>query len=279
MPNPIKPADRGIPQSPLAKWVPLANRYLEDGSVPIFWGDNQKIDEGNLTWGRPSGMKGSPLHIPKVVRFLYTFDESKDMEDKYKDAYTGDTPPTPEIELRGIIDWWGLRPTLVPSWRSDNIYLQAYPYGIKDGFYDVVQSDLDLGAGPGWHDTAYSASQFYGSIWGYGMTDSPNFRIQIRPVGGGTPLYTGPISGATTYFEFPVYRSVRWFQRVDGGTETFLFGVGSLSPDGTNPTQPPRCKYQPYSDGVHTPAMESEHPLYYYLQIYGDYGPCEGNTP
>lgn len=69
--------DDGPPANPLSDGIPLANEYIHDGSIPIFWGNNQKINEETLAYDKPSGhVDDATLHIPKVCRFLYTFTDA-----------------------------------------------------------------------------------------------------------------------------------------------------------------------------------------------------------
>lgn len=253
--------DNEQPRNTYCNGVPLANKYLEDGTVPIFWGDNQILSDETETYSRPSGMKDAPLHIPKVVRFLYTYDEGDgDLDDEHKDD-SDSGPPEIEYTYRYTL-WWGLQATLKAAYRNPDPLYHSYPYAMIDGLYDAYQSfENHYGpVEPSWGDTAFSASYIYGNVHVNGDYSTPPGsnpgRVEVR-VSYGTPLYDGPITGATTWFEFPVYRSITWFRkRVDNGFETFIAGFTTLSPPGTDGAQPPRKTYTEYETGL----TKSEYP-------------------
>lgn len=70
MPGSNKPL--GPPLNTHAKNIPVGV-HLSD--IPIYWGDNQILDE-SLNYSEPSLPGQSPLHIPRVVRFLYAYSSS-----------------------------------------------------------------------------------------------------------------------------------------------------------------------------------------------------------
>lgn len=73
MPN----SDLGIPQNTTGNGIPLDNVNLGH-AVPIFWGNDQFIDEGTLAYTPPANMVQGTLHIPKVCRFLYSYGPATD---------------------------------------------------------------------------------------------------------------------------------------------------------------------------------------------------------
>ena len=126
-------SDLTNPSNSYAEGIPIHNKYLEDGSVPIFWGDNQTLDEESLEYTRPSGMEGIvPLHVPKVVRFLYTYGELDEIDD----------PDDPDPEITHYL--WHLvevRPVIVPE---PGIILDIPGMGVNDYFhYYLVNLDTN----------------------------------------------------------------------------------------------------------------------------------------
>lgn len=90
--------DNQQPQCDGIVGVPLDYTVVEQGKIPIFWGDNQVLRDADSMYDYPSGMaKNSPLSVPKVGRFLYTFEEDSDKIDDWNDAQaddcTGDGEP------------------------------------------------------------------------------------------------------------------------------------------------------------------------------------------
>jgi hypothetical protein len=88
-------ADLTPPSNTFAAWIPLSFKYLTEGSPKVYWIDNQILDQASNEYiflgGMPAWMT---LAVPKVVRFLYTFD--RDHTDDMCDAQAddcGDDPP------------------------------------------------------------------------------------------------------------------------------------------------------------------------------------------
>lgn len=79
--------------------IPLANQYLEDGSMPVFWIDNQIQNSTTQRYHIQNSNEGLPqvdnstLSIPMVVRFLYAYNK------KVPDALCsgGVSPPPPPV--------------------------------------------------------------------------------------------------------------------------------------------------------------------------------------
>lgn len=71
--------DLSTPLNTFGAGIPIDWKPIEDGAIPIFWGDNQYLNEENDTYENPSKMGGNQtMHLFKVCRFIYTFKRDED---------------------------------------------------------------------------------------------------------------------------------------------------------------------------------------------------------
>lgn len=255
MPNPQTPADYGTPNNDIAQYVPLAIQYIEDGSVPIFWGDNQIVSEEG-DYENPSNMTiQSILSIPKVVRFLYTYDDDSDVAMKNNNNTARDNgPPAPTYTWRSVVQW-GEMAWLKTGFRATSgLNYLVYPFIVIDSIWADVEL-FDVGIGPVFAPGFGPANQRYDSvepngIWPPSGAADGGQRVNLHNTSDGTSTFLGSIRDCPI-FEFPVYRSVTWYRkRTDNGFEEFISGMSALSPPGTSGTQAPRKSFSSYPDGV-----------------------------
>jgi hypothetical protein len=85
--------DLSPPTGPIAK-LPIDFASIYSGILKAYWIDGQRINE-DLTYTFDHIMpKDATLHIPKVVRFIHTYDDTDDISAAWCDASAGgDCPP------------------------------------------------------------------------------------------------------------------------------------------------------------------------------------------
>lgn len=97
---PLVNTDLSTPLNDFAAGIPMDWGPIEQGKIPIFWGDNQFLDDSN-NYSYPSGMiANQTLHLPKVCRFIYSYGEDDDpsesgCDNNSNDCLNGSTPGDP----------------------------------------------------------------------------------------------------------------------------------------------------------------------------------------
>lgn len=130
--------DNQQPQCDGIVGVPLDYTVVEQGEIPIFWGDNQRLRNSDGMYDFPSGMhKDSTLSVPKVGRFLYTFETDsgkiRDWDDAQADDCTGDGEPDGE-GCRDNVDNFGSYVTIEWCYGAP-IPFSEFPGYISGGSY------------------------------------------------------------------------------------------------------------------------------------------------
>lgn len=73
---PVLNKDLSPPVNTLGVGYPMELNILRNGRIPTFWEDNQVMDDETFEYSLSSGMvANTPIHVPKVVRFIYAFDK------------------------------------------------------------------------------------------------------------------------------------------------------------------------------------------------------------
>lgn len=73
MPSPNKAL--GPPQNTHGDKIAVGVQYLGNPHIPTYWGDDQILSEAGV-YSKPKLPDNAPLHIPRVVRFLYGYGSS-----------------------------------------------------------------------------------------------------------------------------------------------------------------------------------------------------------
>lgn len=190
----------GTPENTHGENIPVGVEYLGDEHIPTYWGDEQILSESNV-YSKPKLPDFAPLHIPRVVRFLYGYSN----------------PETP-VELDAVMcgctsvkNCPNKDCTWVLVWKSYEVSyvldFSVYP----DGFTASQTSGQQ-----GW--------SFYPHIGTYpdGVAASTNIKIWASEsdfLSGQPPIYTGGLIGAPGIN--PVYVvNTRWhLECVDPDTQ------------------------------------------------------------
>lgn len=82
--------DLSTPLNTFGAGIPVDWISIENGRLPIFWGDNQFLNDETNHYDYPSNMgPKQTLHLPKVCRFIYTYDK-EDNPLEWCDTHSGD---------------------------------------------------------------------------------------------------------------------------------------------------------------------------------------------
>lgn len=95
---------------PVTIWgpnTPFDLRELQLGRIPTFWEDNQVLDDETFEYSQSSGMTANtPLHVPKVCRFIYAYDTGDEYGNNGSDPGGGGGSP-------GTVTWKVIEITIV----------------------------------------------------------------------------------------------------------------------------------------------------------------------
>lgn len=102
--------DLSPPVNTLGAGYPMELSLLQKGRIPTFWEDNQVMNDETFVYSESSGMTGfTPIHVPRVCRFIYAFDKT----DKYADDPDDPVPGgggTPKTEKWRVVQTIPLQP-------------------------------------------------------------------------------------------------------------------------------------------------------------------------
>lgn len=118
--------DRDQPRD--AKRLPVSFEPMYSGLQKVYWIDGQHINEDlSYTFNRDMP-RAATMHIPKVVRFLHSFADDKDIGAEYCSAGVGDS----ECENKS----WIFRDEEIGEFEytaTEPLLLPTPPYGWWDG--------------------------------------------------------------------------------------------------------------------------------------------------
>jgi hypothetical protein len=188
MPSPIN-EPLGTPRNTRGDKIPVGVQYLGSPNIPIYWGDNQ-ILQADGTYTKPTLPPHAPLHIPRVVRFLYAYPVPF-------------TPPELNAQTCGCTGVTHC-PDIHCSWVQsppDQLYTRV-GYRLQQVFYDnaykwntsLYNPSLNSGIGPSVGTS--TSSWIYARPQEYG--ENTHFRVWSRdvdPVTTDPDVYDGPLFG------------------------------------------------------------------------------------
>lgn len=188
MPSPNK--SLGTPSNTHGDKIPVGVQYLGDPHIPTYWGDEQIMSEAGV-YSKPKLPDNVPLHIPRVVRFLYGY---------------GNPSTPPELNWTGCgCTTLDTCPDKICTWE---LLWKRYEvsYVVNPSFYLTGFTAQQTGGFQGWH--AYPNIGTYPDGAAAGST-LKIWNNESDYLAGNPPDYDGPLDGAPGIDKVYVY-DTRW---------------------------------------------------------------------